>query len=181
MTISQRCQNSPFLCQSEQQRFRKHANKIKTTLHITLIFSVNEPAHVRLWYLSHRRPAKAQACLRIHKVWPEPSLFTHRNYGSRQRVRPKSRNLAPLYGCACVFEEFTEDKKISWVGSNVRAKTPINCYWICSEFNHVTHSSSPISSRSFRSLTQIVFKILADKIKICSNVNQVIHHPLSAE
>ena len=37
---------------------------------------------MRLWYLSHRRPAKAQA-----------------KYGSRRRVRPKIRHLAPLYGC----------------------------------------------------------------------------------
>ena len=31
---------------------------------------------MRLWYLSHRRPAKAQASLRIRAVLPEPSLFT---------------------------------------------------------------------------------------------------------
>ena len=37
---------------------------------------------MRFWYLSHRRPAKAQA-----------------------RVRLKIRHLAPLDGCACVFEE----------------------------------------------------------------------------
>ena len=30
---------------------------------------------MRLWYLSHRRPAKAQASLRIRSVLPEPSLF----------------------------------------------------------------------------------------------------------
>ena len=29
----------------------------------------------RLWYLSHRRPAKAQASLRIRAVSPEPLLF----------------------------------------------------------------------------------------------------------
>ena len=51
---------------------------------------------LRLWYLSHRRPAKAQA---------EPSLFAHMKYGSRRRVLPKNRNLAPLDGCACAFEE----------------------------------------------------------------------------
>ena len=32
---------------------------------------------MRLWYLSHRRPEKAQASLRIHTVSPEPSLFAH--------------------------------------------------------------------------------------------------------
>ena len=60
---------------------------------------------MRLWYLSNRRPAKDQATLRIRAVSPEPSLFAHMNYGGRRRVRPKSRHLAPLYGCACVFEE----------------------------------------------------------------------------
>ena len=38
---------------------------------------------MRLWYLSHRRPANAQVSLGIHAVSPEPSLFTHMNYGSR--------------------------------------------------------------------------------------------------
>ena len=37
---------------------------------------------MRLWYLSHRRPAKIQASLRIRAVLPEPSLFAHLKYGS---------------------------------------------------------------------------------------------------
>ena len=45
---------------------------------------------MRLWYLSHRRPAKAQASLRILAVSPEPSLFAHMKYGSRRKGRPKS-------------------------------------------------------------------------------------------
>ena len=45
---------------------------------------------LRLWYLSHRRPAKAQASLRIHAVLLEPSLFAHMKYRSRRRVWPKS-------------------------------------------------------------------------------------------
>ena len=65
---------------------------------------------MRLWYLSHRRPAKAQASLRICAVSPEPLLFIHMKNGSRQWVRPKIR-LAPLDGCVCAFEEFMEDKK----------------------------------------------------------------------
>ena len=60
---------------------------------------------MRLWYLSHRRPAKAQASLRIRAVSPEPSLFAHMKYGNRRRVRPKMRHLAPLDACACAFEE----------------------------------------------------------------------------
>ena len=55
---------------------------------------------MRLWYLSHRRPAKAS--LLIRAVSPEPSPFAHMKYGSRRRFRPKIRHLAPLDGCACV-------------------------------------------------------------------------------
>ena len=36
----------------------------------------------------------------------KPSLFAHMKCGSRQRVRPKIRYLAPLDGCACAFEEW---------------------------------------------------------------------------
>ena len=61
---------------------------------------------MRLWYLSHRRPAKAQASLRIRAVSQEPSLFANMKYGSWRRVRPKIRHLAPLDGCACAFEEW---------------------------------------------------------------------------
>ena len=32
---------------------------------------------MRLWYLSHRGSAKAQASLLIRAVSPEPSLFAH--------------------------------------------------------------------------------------------------------
>ena len=32
---------------------------------------------MRLWYLSHKGPATAQASLHIHAVSPEPSLFAH--------------------------------------------------------------------------------------------------------
>ena len=59
---------------------------------------------MRLWHLSHKRPAKAQASLRIRAVSPEPSFFAHNKYRSRRRIRPKLRHLAPLLGCACVFE-----------------------------------------------------------------------------
>ena len=66
---------------------------------------------MRLSYLSHRRPAKAQASLRIHAVSPEPSLFAHMKYGSRQRVRLKIRHLAPLDGWACAFEEWVYGRR----------------------------------------------------------------------
>ena len=61
---------------------------------------------MRLWYLSHRRPAKAQASLHIRAVSPEPLLFAHMEYGNRRRVRPQIRHLAPMDGCACAFEEW---------------------------------------------------------------------------
>ena len=59
---------------------------------------------MRLWYLPHRRPAKAQASLPICAVSPEPLLFAHMKYGSRRRVQPKIGRLAPLDGCAFTFE-----------------------------------------------------------------------------
>ena len=61
---------------------------------------------MRLWYLLHRQPAKAQASLRIRAVSPEPSLFADMKYRSRRRVEPKIRHLAPLDGCACTFVEW---------------------------------------------------------------------------
>ena len=65
-----------------------------------------------LWYLLHRRPAKAQASLRIHAVSPEPLLFAHMKYGSRRRVRSKIRHLAHWMAAhAHLKNEFTEDEK----------------------------------------------------------------------
>ena len=55
-------------------------------------------------HLSHGRPAKAQASLRIRAVSPEHLLFAHIKYGSRRRVRPKIRHLTQLDGCACAFD-----------------------------------------------------------------------------
>ena len=61
---------------------------------------------MRLWYLSHRRTVKAQARLHILAVSPEPSLFAHLKHGSRRRVWPKIRHVAPVDCCACVFEDW---------------------------------------------------------------------------
>ena len=76
---------------------------------------------MRLWYLSHRRPAKAQAGLRVRAVSPEPSLFAHIKYSSRRRFWPTIRHLAPLDVCTCAFEEWIyggqKVPKISLVGS----------------------------------------------------------------
>ena len=40
-----------------------------------------------------------------HEIMVESSLFPHTKYGSRRRVRPKVRHLAPLDSCVCTFEE----------------------------------------------------------------------------
>ena len=66
---------------------------------------------MKLWYLSHRRPGKAQAIKRIRACSPEPSLFAHMKYGSRRRGQPKIKHLAPLDGCTYAFREFTENEK----------------------------------------------------------------------
>ena len=47
---------------------------------------------MRLRYLSHRRPAKAQASLCIHAVLPEPSLFLHMQYEVDKGANQKSDN-----------------------------------------------------------------------------------------
>ena len=73
---------------------------------------------MRLWYLSHRRPVKAQASLRIRAVSPEPLLFAQMKYGSRRRVQPKSRHLAQL--CMRNWRmnlRRTKSAIISWAGS----------------------------------------------------------------
>ena len=59
---------------------------------------------MRLWYLPHMRPAKAQASLRIRAVSPEPSLFAYMKYGSRRRVQPKSD--IKLHRMAAAIEEW---------------------------------------------------------------------------
>ena len=58
----------------------------------TSLITPFDPAH-EIIYLPHRRPAKRL-------------LFAHMTYGSRLRVQPKIRHLAPLDGSACAFEEW---------------------------------------------------------------------------
>ena len=82
----------------------KHAECLKD-VGVKLTLPADMSQLMRLWYLPHRRPAKAPASLRIRAVSPEPSLFAHIKYGSRRRVRPKIGHLAPLDGSACAFEE----------------------------------------------------------------------------
>ena len=76
---------------------------------------------MRLWYLSHRRSAKAQASLRICVHSPESSLFAHMKYGSRRRVRPKIKTpITMSWLCMCIWIMSLRRMKsaiISWHGS----------------------------------------------------------------
>ena len=92
--------NSKTVDTIQQEQARKH-EKMKTKNELS------QP--LRLWCLSHRRQATAQASLRMRAVPPEPSLFAHMKYGRRRRIPPKIRHLAPLH--VCLKNEFTEDEK----------------------------------------------------------------------
>ena len=87
---------------------------------------------MRLWYLSHSPPVKAQASLHIHTVLPEPSLFAHMKYESRRRVRPKS-DIKPhwMTAHARLKNEFTEDEKyhnlMTWL-IFLSGKSPASCF-----------------------------------------------------
>ena len=80
---------------------------------------------IRFWFLSHLQAAKAQTSLRICAVSSEPSLLAYRRYGSRGRLRAKTRPLAPLDASGRVFNPQLHDSafwhlwntmylKISW-------------------------------------------------------------------
>ena len=76
---------------------------------------------MRLWYLSHKRPSKAQTSLRIRAVSQEPSLFTHIKYGGRRRVRQKNQKSIPTGWLRMrVWRMSLRRTKstISWDGSN---------------------------------------------------------------
>ena len=97
----------PFLQFNMRFRYPNRVNWVTLPALKKSTLSLNFPdAHMsqlmRLWYLSHRRPAKAQASLRSRAVSPAPSLFAHIKYGRR----PKIRHLVPLDGYACIFEEW---------------------------------------------------------------------------
>ena len=75
-----------------------------------------------LWYLSHRRPAKAQASLHIRAASLEPSLFAHTKCGSRRRVRSKQQTSSPTGWLRMRVWRMslrrTKSAIISWDGSN---------------------------------------------------------------
>ena len=84
-----------------------------------LIHHTFEPAHDS-WYLSHRRPAKAQASLCICAVSPEPSVFASIKYGNRRRIWPNFRHVACRWLRMRVWKIKLQRMKstiISWAGS----------------------------------------------------------------
>ena len=66
---------------------------------------------MRLWCLLHRRPAKAQASLRIRAVSPEPLLFAH--------IWKLTKGIEPhwIAAHACSKNEFTEDEECHYLMS----------------------------------------------------------------
>ena len=68
---------------------------------------------IRLWYLSQRRPAKAQVS--IHPVSPEPSLFAHMKNGSS----PTGWLRMHVWGMSL---RRTKSTIISWAGSIKRLR-----------------------------------------------------------
>ena len=67
-----------------------------------------EPGH-EIMVLITQATSEGSGESAICAVSPEPSLFAHMKYGSRWRVWPNTRHLAPL--CVLLKNEFMEDKK----------------------------------------------------------------------
>ena len=80
----------------------------------------NEPAHEIMVLTTQVTSEGSGKPVHLYSL-PEPLQFTHMKYGSRRRVRPKIRHLAPLDGCACTFEKYMEDEKshnlMTWLKS----------------------------------------------------------------
>ena len=55
-------------------------------------------------YGEHRRQAKTQASLHTNAVSPMPFLFVVEPF-SKLQVKHKRMFVAPIWDCACVFEE----------------------------------------------------------------------------
>ena len=112
---------------------------------------------MRLWYLLHRRPAMAQARLRVRAVSPEPSLVTHMKYGSSRRVQPK-RHLAPMDGCACVWRmslRRTKSAIISWDGAIDVTITLLNIQTDRSSQTVLTQIRALIQGKSAQGLLRV--------------------------
>ena len=57
----------------------------------------------KIWYLSHRREAKAQMGMHIYPILPEPSMHAHIEKRHTGLFRAEFTALAPLDSCACMF------------------------------------------------------------------------------
>ena len=107
---------------------------------------------MRLWYLSHRRPAKVQENLRIRIALPQPSLFAHLKYRNRRRARPKIRHVAPLMAAnARLKNEFSEDEKchylMRWLNYVLYKR---NKFWtICMPLEKLLRVDSVISVKTY--------------------------------
>ena len=114
-----------WLCQKRSETTHAHVkSEVTTVTYLSTFCDLSQL--MRLWYLSHRWPVKAQASLRIRLVIPEPSLFAHMKYGSRRRVQPKFRHLLRM----CVWRvslRRTKNTIISWAGS-------FYVFFFCSSF-----------------------------------------------
>ena len=105
----------------------KYMLGIKGQIALLIRYDLHWSQLMRLWYLSYRRPAKAQASLCICAVLPEPSLFAHMKYGRRRRVRPKIKTSSPTgWLCMRVWRmslRRTKSTIISWGDStNLKMK-----------------------------------------------------------
>ena len=80
-----------------------------------------EPAYVRDYGTYH--------------IGDQQRLSDMKKYGSRQRVRPKIRHLAPLDGCAYTFKE-DKNTIISWHGSFLWPITTVNPLRVRVTFTH---------------------------------------------
>ena len=87
---------------------------------------------VRLRFLSHRRPAKAQASMRIRAISPEPSLFAHMKYGSKTKGPTKNQTSSPTGWLRMRVWKMnlrrTKSAIISWDGSNDKNLACLNLY-----------------------------------------------------
>ena len=114
---------------------------------------------MRLWCLSHRRPAKTQVSLHICADSPEPSLIAHIKYGSRRRVQPKIRHLAPLDGCVCTFEEWvTENEKshnlMRWLKCELILQQTLKIKWYLFSLKKIGHTFISIRANVWQNCTR---------------------------
>ena len=126
------------------------------------MYNVKRASSVGLWYLSHRRPAKAQASLRNRAVSPEPSLFARMK---KTKGPTKNQTASPTGWLRMhVWRMSLQRRKstvISWHGSI------IVCLWCVVAVGAVTHALSSFqNAKHFYDDVQHIF----------SKMDQHIHH-----